>query len=144
MNNKIIEWKWSNGEYTQKSKRQYRNGNGNSKQEYYDEMLNMDVIKENTAYIQSLNSENYWSGPQENYDTGFNNNQPDISGFKITNKREDSSFKMAEREMFATCGMNPFLGTNNYVNDVVTQNTFLKPTYTSEKEFISKVNEQYN
>ena len=39
--------------------------------------------------------------------------------------------KMAEREMFAQTGMNPFLGTNNYLNDIMAQDQFLKPVSTN-------------
>ena len=81
---------------------------------------------EKTAYEQSLLSENdIWS----------------IDGHVFTdkplNKREDNYNKMSEREMFGQINQNPFLVQNNYLDDLMNQDKYLKPlstTSASEKE----------
>ena len=45
-------------------------------------------------------------------------------------RREDLNEKMADREMVSQRGENPFLQTN-YVNDIITRDTFLKPQNTT-------------
>jgi hypothetical protein len=42
-------------------------------------------------------------------------------------KRENSSDKIYERGLTPQVGMNPFLQGNNYIQDLETQNQFLKP-----------------
>ena len=81
---------------------------------------------EDLAYQQSLLSENdTWSldGPQF------------INEIKPLNKREDNYNRMSEREMFGQTNQNPFLVRNNYIDDLMVQEKFLKPVCTSmEKE----------
>ena len=51
------------------------------------------------------------------------------------NKREDTDKKMAERQMFSQKNLNPYLINNNYVNDIMMSNSYLKPVSTTlEKE----------
>jgi hypothetical protein len=122
-------WKWNNGgEKCERSKRIFKQ---NSQYENY---INLETIKENSAYLQSLSCSDGWTTDNNSFYENqiINNLQP--SGFVNSNKREDSSFRMAERDMIATTGMNPFLGTNNYVNDVVAQDRFLKPVSTNNIE----------
>jgi len=47
------------------------------------------------------------------------------------NQREDTYNKISEREMVGQMGRNPFMAENNYLNDVMTQDNFLKPVCTS-------------
>lgn len=81
---------------------------------------------EDLAYQQSLLSENdTWSldGPQF------------MNELKPMNKREDNYNRMSEREMFGQINQNPFLVRNNYIDDLMVQDKFLKPVCTSmEKE----------
>jgi len=42
-------------------------------------------------------------------------------------KRENNSDKIYERGLTPQVGMNPFLQGNNYIQDLETQNEFLKP-----------------
>ena len=88
------------------------------------------AVHERTAYEQSLLSENdIWS--------------IDGSVFidKPLNKREDNYNKMSEREMFGQINQNPFLVQNNYLDDLMNQEKFLKPiSTTSEKEGENNVN----
>ena len=43
------------------------------------------------------------------------------------NRREDTYIKIASREMFNKINQNPFLLGNNYVNDIINQDQYLKP-----------------
>ena len=56
---------------------------------------------------------------------------------KETNRREDTYTRMSEREMMGQIGMSPFHTNNNYMEDLMVQDNFLKPVSTSierEKE----------
>ena len=87
---------------------------------------------ERTAYEQSLLSENdIWS--------------IDGSVFidKPLNKREDNYNKMSEREMFGQINQNPFLVQNNYLDDLMNQEKFLKPMSTSSEKEKNTGNSNY-
>jgi len=117
-----LEWKWSHGEKMEKTPRLQNNPRNIPQQanEYSSSGQNYDT----QAYQQSLLSENdIWSidGP--------------VMIDKPLNKREDNYNKMSEREMFGQINQNPFLVRNNYIDDVMIQDRFLKPICTtSEKE----------
>ncbi len=125
----FIEWKWTCGEKMEKTPR-VKTIMKNS--EYYEDdpyqyqqqQQETSATHERTAYEQSLLSENdIWS--------------IDGSVFidKPLNKREDNYNKMSEREMFGQINQNPFLVQNNYLDDLMNQEKFLKPVSTSsEKE----------
>jgi hypothetical protein len=126
----FIEWKWTCGEKMEKTPR-VKTTMKNS--EYYEDdpyqyqqqqQQETSATHERTAYEQSLLSENdIWS--------------IDGSVFidKPLNKREDNYNKMSEREMFGQINQNPFLVQNNYLDDLMNQEKFLKPVSTSsEKE----------
>ncbi len=123
----MIEWKWSNGEIYEKSKR-IRRKLSDDKINQIEQYINLDAIKENSAYLQSLSVEDGWDPSN----SAFYENQVK-NEFSIHNKREDSSFRMAEREMYAQTGRNPFLenSSNNYINDIMAQDKFLKPVSTN-------------
>lgn len=123
----FIEWKWTCGEKMEKSPR--IPSTISKKDEYHEEDQYQSqqqslMTHERTAYEQSLLSENdIWS--------------IDGSVFidKPLNKREDNYNKMSEREMFGQINQNPFLVQNNYLDDLMNQEKFLKPMSTSsEKE----------
>lgn len=123
----MMEWKWSNGEIYEKSKR-VRRQLSEEKTTQMEKYINLDTIKENSAYLQSLSVEDGW----DTNNNAFYENQVK-NEFSIHNKREDSSIRMAEREMYAQTGMNPFLENNNnsYINNIIAQDKFLKPVSTN-------------
>lgn len=64
-----------------------------------------------------------------------------------TSSRDENDERLAEREMMPQCGTNPFLqpvnnssiySGNNYVNDVMTRDLFLKPINTSTDKIKNK------
>lgn len=128
-----MEWKWSCGEPCERTPRRKQNSEMPGKEpEYKMETPQVNMVE--GAYQQSLLSENdVWSidGPQFFGGENFGEN-----GFHRTpNKREDTYNKMSEREIMAQIGQNPFLPNHNYLNDIMTQDQFLKPVSTSlEKE----------
>ena len=55
-------------------------------------------------------------------------NNEQIFAIKPNNSlRENSSKKIAERDLFVQSNQNPFLSSSNYVNDLVNQDNYLKP-----------------
>jgi hypothetical protein len=108
-----MEWKWSNGTIAERSPRI------SVKTDTSPPPPEMHVPKEildNEAYLQSLDCD---------YESMFREN----------NKREESYNKMAEREMIAQIGQNPFFTNNTpdndeYVNNLTIQDKFLKPVST--------------
>lgn len=124
----MIEWKWSNGEHFERTPRKkiYEKQANEIRQE----ITNAEPVSMvEGAYQQSLLSENdVWSidGPQFFGENGFHN---------MPNKREETYNKMSEREIMGQIGQNPFLPNHNYLNDIMTQEQFLKPvSTTTEKE----------
>lgn len=109
-----MEWKWTNGDKYERSARKPPS------------TKTLEIEK--TAIQQSLLSED---------DQWIMNQEGELfilDKEKSLNKREDTYNRMAEREMIGQIGMNPF-SNNNYVNDVMAQDNFLKPVSTSfEKE----------
>ena len=105
-----MEIKWTDGKPYEKSKRQLKD--------------NFNKQLETQAYTSSLNyDENTW----EILNQSIANND-----FKITNKREDLDFKIADRELIQQIGFNPFLGKTNYADDISISNSFLKPLNTTQ------------
>jgi len=98
-----MEWKWNKGETYEKSKRQIQ-----PKEEVAIEKFNKEL--EVSAYSSSLNyDENTW----DILNQSIANND-----FKMSNKREDLNFKMADRELIQQTTLNPFLSQTNYADDV--------------------------
>jgi hypothetical protein len=131
----FIEWKWTCGEKMDKTPR--IPPTIVKKEEYYQEdsyqqQHQTSENHERTAYEQSLLSENdIWS--------------IDGSVFidKPLNKREDNYNKMSEREMFGQINQNPFLVQNNYLDDLMNQEKFLKPMSTSSEKEKTTSNSNY-
>jgi hypothetical protein len=124
-----MEWKWTHGGPYLKSKRQ-----NNSSNNYTNSDINHDINDakfnkeiEKSAYTTALNhDENTWDI--------LNNIQSQnhaLSDFRQVNKREDTDKKMAERDLMCQISMNPYLTTNNYLEDVANRDTFLKPQATN-------------
>jgi hypothetical protein len=98
-----MEWKWTKGETYEKSKRQIQNKSEIAKEKFNKEL-------EISAYSSSLNyDENTW----DILNQSIANND-----FKMSNKREDLNFKMADRELIQQTTLNPFLNQMNYADDV--------------------------
>ena len=113
-----VTWKWSIGEAYYKSERLKKNEN--LKEQEYDSQIN--------AINQSLADESFLSQDLDLINitnTMFSRNQ-NVN----ETRREDLDTKMADREMIAQRGFNPFLQTS-YVNDVVARDMFLKPVNTT-------------
>ena len=130
----FIEWKWTCGEKMDKTPR--IPPTIAKKNEYYEEdpyqSQQPSTNHDRSAYEQSLLSENdIWS--------------IDGSVFidKPLNKREDNYNKMSEREMFGQINQNPFLVQNNYLDDLMNQEKFLKPMSTSSEKEKNNANSNY-
>ena len=111
-----MEWKWTKGEPYERSRRLKQ----------VQEMENKQFSKEieHDAYTSSLNhDENTWD---------LLNQSVAVSGFKVSNKREELDHKISDRDLVQQRGFNPFLNENNYVNDVSIRDQFLKPVNTTQ------------
>lgn len=127
----MIQWKWSYGESYERTPRNKKDTN---EKQTNQPLQNIDfpnvtnitnVSMVEGAYQQSLLSENdVWTidGPQFFGENGFH---------KIPNKREETYNKMSQREIIGQISQNPFLANHNYLNDITTQNQFLKPQSTT-------------
>ena len=122
-------WKWSTGEAYYKSARQEKN---EQKQEVsYDSQLN--------AINQSLADDSFFNQDSDliNITNSMFSRNQNANG----TRREDLDTKIADRQMIAQRGINPFLQTS-YVNDVVAQNMFLKPINTTFERSNEKSTEE--
>jgi hypothetical protein len=120
----IVEWKWTNGEKCERSQRRAQSEN------YDNKKIETELDKlENIAFQQALLSENdIWSLEEQQVFASFEKPK--------SNRREETYNRMAGREMVGQIGMNPFV-QRNYIDDVMTQDNYLKPISTSlerEKE----------
>ena len=112
-------WKWSTGEAYYKSTRREKNK----------VQIDLGYDSQRNAINQSLADESFFNQDSDLINitnTMFSRNQ-NING----TRREDIDTKMADREMLAQRGVNPFLQTS-YVNDIVTRDMFLKPINTTQ------------
>jgi hypothetical protein len=127
-------WKWSTGEPYYKSARPEKKEQTNTVPIYeYDSQQN--------AINQSLADDSFFNQDSLLNQESLLNQDSDL--INITNsmfsrnqnssgtRREDIDTKMADREMLAQRGFNPFLQTS-YVNDIVTRDMFLKPINTTQ------------
>jgi hypothetical protein len=122
-------WKWSTGEAYYKSARP-----DNNKQEQnlsYDTQMN--------AINQSLEDDSFFNQDSDliNITNSMFSRNQNASG----TRREDLDTKIADREMIAQRGVNPFLQTS-YVNDVVARDMFLKPINTTFEKSKEKSQEE--
>lgn len=111
-----MEWKWTKGEPYERSKR-LKSPNVAENEDFSNTM-------NDTAYSSSLNhDENTWD---------LLNQSSTDAEFRIDNKREDMDTKMSNRDQIQQIGNNPFLGQNNYVEDISISDKFLKPINTTQ------------
>lgn len=108
-------WKWSTGEQYYKSARKEYNEKQSETSYGYDYDSQTNAINLSLSDSDSINITNKM----------FSRNQ-NISA----TRREDLDTKIADRELLAQRGVNPFLQTS-YVNDVVTRDIYLKPVNTT-------------
>jgi hypothetical protein len=111
-----MEWKWTKGEPYERSRRF----------KHQEQIENKQFSKEieTDAYTTSLNhDENTWE---------IMNQDVYGNGFKVSNKRESLDSKIADRELTQQIGFNPFLGQNNYIDDISVRDQFLKPVNTTQ------------
>jgi hypothetical protein len=113
-------WKWSTGETYYRSPRQQTDTSVETNNYSYDSQLN--------AINQSLNDYGMDKDMINITNSVFSRNQNPTG-----TRREDLDTKIADREMIAQRGYNPFLQTS-YVNDVVTHDIFLKPQNTTHDQ----------
>ena len=98
-----MEWKWTKGGTYEKSKRQIKTTHEISTEKFNKEL-------ETSAYSSSLNyDENTWD---------ILNQSIAKNDFKMSSKREDLNFKIADRELIQQTILNPFLNQMNYADDV--------------------------
>ena len=122
-----MEWKWTHGGPYVRSKRQYNSKNDDTNQDVNDAKFNKEIEK--SAYTTALNhDENTWDILNNIQSQGQNTS---LSDFRQVNKREDTDKKLAERDLMCQVSMNPYLTTNDYLNDVANRDTFLKPQATN-------------
>jgi len=129
------EWKWSNGEENIKSPRYYKeehltnsinsinsiNSTNSTNSITYNETNTNNNNNSQNAIFQSLDGYDSFD-----FETMFSRNDNSMG-----KTREDLDDKISNRELIFQRGTNPFLQTTNYVNDVVTRDTFLKPMNTT-------------
>jgi hypothetical protein len=111
-----MEWKWTKGEPYERTRR-YKHQEQIENKQFSKEI-------ETDAYTTSLNhDENTWE---------IMNQDVYGNGFKVSNKRESLDSKIADRELTQQIGFNPFLGQNNYIDDISVRDQFLKPVNTTQ------------
>jgi hypothetical protein len=122
-------WKWSTGEAYYKSARQEKD----------EKQQDIGYDSQQNAINQSLADESFFNQDSDLINitnSVFSRNQ-NQSG----TRREDLDLKIADREMIAQRGVNPFLQTS-YVNDVVARDMFLKPINTTFEKIKEKSKEE--
>jgi hypothetical protein len=121
--------RWTDGTVCEKSPRKSL-----IKQEI-ETAIHVETIKENTAYLQSLDDNCNWLEPS------FLSSSMQSQNY---NKREESCYKISEREMVTQIGQNPFLGNNSYLQGL--KNDHLKSIATNfdKPEFTEDANISYS
>ena len=124
-------WKWSTGEAYYKSARPEKNERQQDVEIGYDSQRN--------AINQSLADDSFFNQDSDliNITNSMFSRNQNASG----TRREDLDTKIADREMIAQRGVNPFLQTS-YVNDVVARDMFLKPINTTFERSKEKSSEE--
>ena len=116
-------WKWSTGEAYYKSARPEKSETTQKQSIEYEYDTQTNAINHSLADDSFFNQD---SDLINITNSSFSRNQ-NFSG----TRRESIDTKMADREMLAQRGVNPFL-QSSYVNDIVTRDMFLKPINTTQ------------
>ena len=139
-----IQWKWTTGEHVERSKRKVGPNamndstnamkiNGNESEDYNEYQMQVEKFAYDASLHHDENSWELYNNTAQMNSTSLSLQQP-MDTIPIS-KREDTDKRMAERQMFSQKGLNPYLTNNDYVNDIVVSNNFLKPvSTTTEKE----------
>jgi len=124
-------WKWSTGEAYYKSARPEKDERQQEVEIGYDSQRN--------AINQSLADDSFFNQDSDliNITNSMFSRNQNASG----TRREDLDTKIADREMIAQRGINPFFQTS-YVNDVVARDMFLKPINTTFERSKEKSSEE--
>jgi len=122
-------WKWSTGEAYYKSARPEKS----NKEQINDSNYEYDSQK--NAITQSLADESFFN--QDSDLINITNSMFSRNQNSNETRREDIDTKMADRELLAQRGVNPFLQTS-YVNDIVTRDMFLKPINTTQGKTVKE------
>jgi hypothetical protein len=118
-------WKWSTGEPYYKSARPEKQ----QEKQQENQSIEYEYDSQTNAINQSLADDTFFNQDSDLIDitnSMFSRNQ-NSSG----TRRETLDTKMADRQMIAQRGVNPFL-QSSYVNDIVTRDMFLKPINTTQ------------
>ena len=127
-------WKWSTGEPYYKSARPEKT----SKELNSNTDPNYEYDSQKSAINQSLADDSFFN--QDSDLLNITNSMFSRNQTANETRREDIDTKMADRELLAQRGVNPFLQTS-YVNDIVTRDMYLKPVNTThgrEKETVKE------
>jgi hypothetical protein len=129
-------WKWSTGEAYYKSARPEKNEQHQQQQQ---EEVEIGYDSQINAINQSLADDSFFNQDSDliNITNSMFSRNQNASG----TRREDLDTKIADREMIAQRGVNPFLQTS-YVNDVVARDMFLKPINTTFERSKEKSKEE--
>jgi hypothetical protein len=117
--------RWTDGTICEKSPRK------SLVKEEVETTIQVEAIKENTAYLQSLDEGALWAEPSY-----LSQGQS-----QSYNKREASCYKISEREMITQIGQNPFLGNNSYIKALDLKAI---PTHFDKPEFTEGENLTYS
>ena len=129
-------WKWSTGEPYYKSARPEKTSKEPNTNSNIDPNYEYDSQK--SAINQSLADDSFFN--QDSDLLNITNSMFSRNQTANETRREDIDTKMADRELLAQRGVNPFLQTS-YVNDIVTRDMYLKPVNTThgrEKESVKE------
>jgi len=126
-------WKWSTGEAYYKSARPEKQ----EKQEK--QSIEYEYDSQTNAINQSLADDSFFNQDSDlmNITNSMFSRNQNSSG----TRRETLDTKMADRQMIAQRGVNPFL-QSSYVNDIVTRDMFLKPINTTQGRAKENNNEE--
>ncbi len=107
-----MEWKWTIGEPYERSRRKPKRSDNN------EPVGEQHKSHTDDAYSSSLNyDENTWD---------ILNQSSSNEGFKSSNKREELDTKIADRELLKQTGYNPFLGENDYAENISIRGSVFK------------------
>jgi uncharacterized membrane protein YgaE (UPF0421/DUF939 family) len=112
-------WKWTKGEPYQKS---YKNNkvenNFNKFREIENSFLNRDI-----NLLENKNTESIENTKNTKNESIMNNNLQN----EFKKKKDFHNEKLSSRHMIIQTNVNPYLESNNYIDDLINQDEFLRP-----------------
>ena len=103
-------WKWTKGESCQKS---YKNDQIHNFDNFSE--IENSFLKRNVDLVNDFNNNH-----QNNINLSFNKNNE-------WKKKDAHNDKLSSRHMIIQKNINPYLNTNNYIDDLINQDEFLRP-----------------